>query len=352
MKKKKSAAAATSGPAQALHDAHTAYLLEQLVGEGFEALVEQLLDLALAEAEALRLEQMVTRKTIKAVARTYAIELDLRGGIPELVGEVARALHAHPIHVHTKVSDLITPRRFEDAVDHVLGLKSLRRRLIEELISSPLYESIASELLYNGIRDYLVRSGEQVKIPGAASALRLGRAVVKRATASFEDALGEGIKRHIGRSVGSVSQKTAQALIDGAHDAELREAAMASWQHVRKLKLGALREDVTALDVEELFVTLYEWWKEFRGTPFLGAMIDTGVETFYEKYGEHTLAELLEDLGIDRAQMRAEAMRFAPRVLKEMHAAKRLEPLVRELLAPFYRSGAVERVLAATWRRL
>lgn len=341
MKKTKTVA----GPAAALLDAHTAFVLDQLIGEGFEPLIEQLLDLVLAEAEALRLEQLVTRKTIKAVVRTYVVELHLGGGIPELVGDVARALHAHPIHEHTRVGDLVTPRRFEQFVEHALSLKSMRRRLVEELIASPLYESMASELLYNGIRDYLARTGEQVKIPGAASAFKLGRAVVKRATASFEDALEDGVKRHIGRSVGSVSKKTAQGLIDGAHDAELREAALESWRHLRKLPLGTLREDVSARNVEEGFVALYEWWKEFRDTPFLGAMIEAGVETFYDKYGDHTLAGLLEDFGIDRTRMRGEALRFAPHVLKEMHAAHRLEPLVRALLEPFYRSGAVERAL-------
>lgn len=334
-----------TSPADLLLDAHVAFVLDQLVGEGFEALIDQLLDLALAEADVAKLDQMVTRDVIKATARTYAIELDLQGGIPELVGDVARALHAHPIHETTRLGDLLSQRRVEDLLDHVLALKALRRRLIEEIIESPLYEDIASDLLYNGIRDYLARSGEGVKIPGAASAFKLGRAVVKRATAGFEDALEDGIKRHIGRSVGSVSQKTAGALMDGTHDASLRSAALASWQRIRKLRIGELREDVTALDIEELFVTLYECWKELRGTRFLGAMIDAGVDAFFDKYGEQTLSDLLADLGIDRVLMRHEALRFAPRVLEKLNSAGRLEPLVRELLAPFYRSGAVERVI-------
>lgn len=334
-----------STPADALLDAHVDFVLDRLVGDGFEPLIDQLLDLALAEAEKWPLEQMVSRDTIKATARTYAIELDLQGGIPELVGDVARALHAHPIHDKTRLGDLVTPRRFEDLLDHVLALKALRRRLVDGLISSPLYENIASDLLYNGIRDYLARSTAQVNIPGAASAFKLGRAVVKRATAGFEDAVEDGIKRHIGRSVGSVSRKTAQSLVDGAHDDALREEILDSWQRVRKLHIGELREDLSALDVEELFVTLYEWWKELRTTPFIGALIDAGVETFYDKYGEQTLAELLEDLGIDRGLMRHEALRFAPQVLARLHKGKRLAPLVRALLAPFYASGAVERVL-------
>jgi hypothetical protein len=216
------------------------------------------------------------------------------------------------------------------------------------VIASPLYQRIASDLLYNGIRDYLARSNLGDNIPGARSALKLGRAVVKRATAGFEDVMEDGLKRHIGRSVGSVSQKTAQSLLDGDHDDALREVAIDSWQRLRNLSIGELREDLSALDVEELFVTLYECWKELRGTPFIAAMIETGIDTFFDKYGEASLAELLEDLGIDRQIMLREAMRFAPHVLAQLHAADKLAPTVRRLLEPFYRSGKVEKILAAS----
>lgn len=334
-----------AGPAQALLDAHVAFTVEQLSGKGLASLIENLLGFALDQASGIVLQEVVTPEMIKATARAYAIELDLGGGIPELIGDIARALHAHPIHARTRLSDLISQRRFEDLLDHALALKSIRRRLIGELIRSPLYESIASELLYNGIRDYLARSHIADGIPGARSALRLGRAMVKRATAGFEDAMEDSLKRHIGHSLGVVSQKTAQPLLDGAHDEALREVALDSWRRLRALSIGELREDLSALDVEELFVTLYECWKELRTTPFIGAMIDTGIDAFFDKYGEQTLANLLEDLGIDRALMLAEAMRFAPHVLTQLHSAGRLEPAIRHGLEPFYRSGRVEQVL-------
>lgn len=350
-RKKTRGAAATDAPAhgvaQALLDAQVAFVLERLLhAPQFTPMLDTLLDAALEDAAQLVLEQVVTRDMIKATARTCAVELDLQGGIPALVGEVARALHAHPMHGNTRLCDLISPRRFEDLLDHVLALKSLRRRLVDELLGSPLYESIASDLLYNGIRDYLARTEAPGGIPGARSALKLGRAVVRRATAGFEDALEEGIKRHIGRSVGRVSRQTAQPLVDGEHDGALREGALDSWRRLRELSLGELREDLSALDVEELFVTLYECWKELRHAPIIAALIDSAIDTFFDRYGQQALAALLQDLGVERALMRREALRLAPQVFARLHAAGRLEPALRRLLEPFYRSGAVERVLS------
>lgn len=344
MAAKKSRAATTV--ADALLEAHVRHVIDELTGPGFMGRVAVLLDAGLADAKALTLNDVVTRDMIKGVARAYAIELDLGPGIPELVGDVARALHAHPIHDATKLSDLVPDRRFDDLLDHALALKSVRRRLVEEVIASPLYESFASDLLLNGIRDYLARGAMSGVIPGARSAMKLGKAMVSRARPGLEDVVEEQLRRYIGKSVASVSQKSAQPLIDGEHDAALREVALDSWQRIRSSTIGSLREDLSSLELEELFVTLYEWWKEMRHAPFVGAMIDAGIDGFFDKYGDLPLPDLLEDIGITRGMLLREAERFAPPVIRVLHEQGLLERSVRREFEEFYRSGAVEAVLA------
>lgn len=335
-------------PAQALLDAHVAFYLARIRSEqGLAALLVQWLDLFLEEAATLTLDDAISRDTIKATARTYAIELDPGPGIPELIGEIAQRLHAHPVHDHTELGELLPQARFEDLLAYALAQRSVRARLVRGFVASPLYEQIVSELLYNGIRDYLARSTAASHIPGARSALKLGRAVVGLAGGALERAAEDSIKQYIARSVGSVSERTAQSLIAGAHDPALFDAAAASWRGIRKTRVGELRQDLSALELEELFVTLYEWWKQLRQTPFIAAMIDAGIDGFFDKYGPTPLAELLADIGIDRARMLAEAQRFAPEVLSRLDTQGRLQGLLRRGLAPFYESGEVEAVLAA-----
>lgn len=333
-------------PAEALLQAHVDFMLEDLSGTGLTGLIESVLDELLQDAAGITLEQAVTRDMIKATARTYAIELDLKGGIPELIGEIARALHSHPIHGRTRLSDLMPDQRIRELLDHALALKSVRAGIVSSVIRSPLYESFASELLYNGIREYLGSNAITRGIPGARSAMKLGKAMVSRATASFDGAIEDGIKRHIGRSVTTISERTAQSLMDGEHDEALRDGVLESWRQLRGTQLGDWVGQLSPTEVEELFVTLYETWRELRGTEFIGAMIDTGIDTFFDKYAAASLAELLEDLGITRSIMLAEAMRFAPHVIAALHERGLLEPSIHRLLKRFYQSGRVEKVLA------
>lgn len=347
---KKSRKPKLSPTAAALLDAHVAFVIDELVGAGLGGLIESVLDGLLADASQITLEQAVTRDMIKATARTYAIELDLKGGIPELVGEIARTLHAHPVHADTRLSDLISDRGVAELLDQALALKTVRARFVGELIASPVYENFASELLYNGIRDYIASNAITRGIPGARAAMSLGKAMVSRATAGFEGAIEDGIKRHIGRTVASVSARTAQPLIDGDHDDALRDLALETWGSVRRTRLADWVGQLSSVEVEELFVGLYQTWRELRGTLFISAMIEAGIDAFFDKYGAATLAELLEDLGITRSIMLAEAMRFGPHVIAALHAQGLVEPFVRRLLAGFYTSGAAEQVIGRTAR--
>ncbi|MGV2480830.1 UNVERIFIED_CONTAM: hypothetical protein IGO34_28980, partial [Salmonella enterica subsp. enterica serovar Weltevreden] len=89
-------------PAEALLDAHVQFVIDELTSEVLEELIEQEVDAGLATAAKLTLNAVVTRDMIKAAALTYAADLELGGGLPELVGEIARAIYEHPVHEQTR----------------------------------------------------------------------------------------------------------------------------------------------------------------------------------------------------------------------------------------------------------
>src|SRR5690242_3638303 len=92
--------------AEALLDAHVRFVLDQLEGKSLQSLIEREIDALLDGAEHLTLGGAVTPQMIKDTVRHYAVELELGGGIPELVGEVARVIYAHELHDHTRLVDL------------------------------------------------------------------------------------------------------------------------------------------------------------------------------------------------------------------------------------------------------
>lgn len=338
-----------SSVAEQLLDAHVRYMIEQLTGDGLRALIESELDALLADAAKLRLRDVVSAKTIRQTAHTYAVEIEMGGGLPPLVAEIARVLYAHEVHARTAAKDIVSHERYTEAVDKLLELKSLREKLLRAAATSPIYIAFASELLYHGIRGYLARGTEATRgIPGAGSMMKLGRSVLSKASPGLETTLDESLKRYVARSVEVTARASAELVLKHLSDDALRSMARQIWDHVKFEPIGRLREDVGSDDVEDLFVIGYEYWRELRKTELYGTLIDAGIDAFFIAYGDVPLTVLLDDLGITREIMLAEALRYGPQVLQVLKRRKLLDGIVRRQLEGFYRSGAVERIVGAT----
>ncbi|SFF65035.1 hypothetical protein SAMN04488120_11722 [Fontimonas thermophila] len=335
--------------AEALLEAHVEYLMDRLTGPTFADFLAQELDALLDEAGRLTLEEVVTPTMIKRTARRYASEIELGGGLPELVAAVARAVYAHRIHDRTALKDIVSHARWTEAIDKLLEFKSLREKLVRTVVTSPIYTAFASDLLYQGIKDYLSRSGELTRsIPGARSVMKLGRSVINKASPGIEATLDENLRKYVTRSVEATARRSAEAVLRHLDDAGLRKMAREIWDRIKFEPIGTLRADITADDVEELFVIGYEYWRELRRTEFYTGLIEAGIDAFFDAYGSQPLTVLLDDLGIDRDTILTECLHYAPHVLTQLKRKKVLRAFVRRQLEGFYRSGAVERVLAAS----
>jgi hypothetical protein len=89
----------------------------------------------------------------------------------------------------------------------------------------------------------------------------------------------------------------------------------------------------------------YESWRELRETEFVRAIIDAGIDTFFDNYSQTTLFDLLGEVGIDEDIMIQQAMRFGPPVIRVLHERGMLEALFRRQLEGFYGSPEVAAIL-------
>jgi hypothetical protein len=340
---------ANTGLADALLDAHVAFLVEQFTGEGLRDLIAMHLDALLVDASRLKLKEVVTAKMIKDTARTYAAEIELGAGLPELVSGIASALYAHKIHDRTALKDVVVHARYEEFVDKILELESLREKLVRAAATSPIYIAFASDLLYHGIKGYIARGSEITRgVPGAGSVMKLGRSMLNKASPGIENALDDNLRKYVAKSVEATSRTSAEFVLEHLNEDALRKMTREIWDKLKFEHFGSLRDDIAKDDIEDLFVIGYEFWRELRTTEIYATLIDAGIDVFFDMYGDLTLTALLDEIGVTRDIMLDEAMHYAPHVLKVLKRKKLLEPLVRRGLEGFYRSGAVEQVLAAS----
>lgn len=340
-------ASAPAPLADQLLDAQVQWTRERLQGDGFGPELDEGIDAFLSGAAKLKLKAVVAPAEVKAVARRYAVELKPGGEIPALVGEIWRKLYVHKVHERTRLSDLLPDEMFEEFLDKLLELRTLRETLIHEAISNPIYAELISRLLFDGVRDYVAGSEVTKKIPGASRALRLGKAVVRRARPQLGEQVEEQLRAFARRNTEQQLRNSEAFLNEMFEGEQLRELVLDLWHEHKDLTVSSLRDFAGSRDGEELFVIGYEYWLHFRQTEFFGSLLDAGVDAFYARHGNTPVPELLDAIGVTPGMLSDEARRFGPPALRALDKAGLLEPMIRRQLEPFYRSEAVMALLPA-----
>ena len=155
----------------------------------------------------------------------------------------------------------------------------------------------------------------------------------------------ENLKGYIRNSIKPLLKQSEHFLLEKLEDARIRETAKAVWAKLKTHKLAEVREAISSGDIEDFFVIGYEYWRELRKTTYYREMIGTGIDAFFDKYGDVSLAELLEEMGMTRELLLGEALRFGPPVLQTLKKKKLIEPAVRRHLQDFYQSAAARELI-------
>ncbi|MES1939037.1 hypothetical protein T5B8_02270 [Salinisphaera sp. T5B8] len=332
--------------AQALLDAHVAYITARLQGPALETELRRRVDWVLADAARLRLADVVSEASIKRTAIDYAADMKLGGGIPVLVGEIAAAIYAHPIHEQTRLEEVLPDREFEELLDKLLEMQRLRDEVIHHSVANPVFANLVAQLLYSGLRGYLSQGKRLAfRVPGARSALKVTRAVVDRASPRLGAAVEAGIRDYVDRNTRAGMQASEAYLHEAFESEELRQAVLDFWDDHKHRTVASVGEFAGQLDIEELFVIGYEYWQRLRRTRVYRELIEHGVEVFFDTYRDTTLTELLDDIGVTREMIVRDGLRFVPQVVAALQAKGLLEPALRRHLEGFYRSEAVAEIL-------
>ncbi len=331
----------------ALLDAHVDFIVKEMTSARLQPYIESRLDILLGFAQQLRLNEVVTPQMIKETARRYACEVELSVAIPEMAAAVGQAAHAHPVHRLTKLGDLLPDRHLQELVDKCLEMRQVRDSVVHEVVNNPLYANLMTDILLQTLKKHFGLLTDARESRGAKQWLGFSLKFMGASTPQISVLIEDAAREFVSQAFSSLLHEGEGLLIDSMESGILRDAVLDVWQQLRDRTTGSFRDMISALDVEEFFVIMYDYWHELRRTEFYAAFIDSGIDVFFERYGDATLADILLEVGITRELMLDDALRFGPHVIKVLKRKKILEVLVRNELAPFYRSGQVEKIVAA-----
>lgn len=328
--------------AQRLLEAHVAFHVRELRGPGFAALVEHEIDAALAAAGRLTLDQVVTREHVKAVAAKYVARFDLPGAIPDVVGEIALRLRAHPAN-EVALGDVVPRRHVAAAANKIGELRAVREWLAVQITESPSVQAwLAGYLraLMAGAVDSNLRLAK--KVPGVSLGLSLGGKLAGGAVREADQRTREMAEQ----AAVAILQRSRENILTSMTDEDVEAAVLEVWDAASDRPVRELLDAIADDDLIDAASIVYDGWLDVRGADYLAALIDTGVDYIFDTYGAMTLDALLLEFGIERADLVEEALRFAPGAIAALDDAGVLAETLRRQLARFYESDDARAILA------
>lgn len=338
------------GLAQRLLDAHVAHEMAALRGVRFLDLVTGEIDFALRSAAELTLDQVMPRELIKEVALKYVSSFRLPGAIPEVAGALATRLKAHPAN-ETPLGEVVSRPRIDELVEALVEMRTLRRELLRSLADNSGIQAGVGTVVRGTARGAL-DTGRRLadNVPGGSFGFSLAERVAGRVAGSVRGtqvgaAVDQNARELAERGAGALLGYLTDTAASSVTDDEVHAALLEIWD---ALATRPVREIADLIDDEQLvalFVGLYQVWLDIRDSDYLRALVDTGVDFFFDTYGGFTLDRLLEEWGLGRDDLIEEALRFGPPVIETLAEAGVLEQLVRRRLASFYESAEARALL-------
>lgn len=325
-----------------LLDAHVAHEVRQLRGERFAQLVSREVEHALADASRLTLDRVMDRASVKAVAGKYVETFRLPAAIPEIAGEIATRLRSHPAN-DVPLGELVGRPAVEEVVAVLAEMRSVRVQILRGLATSATLQAGMGGLVH-GLAAGAVGSGRRLakRVPLVSTGVTVAEKVAGGALAGVDQRSRELAEQAARLLLGYLGDNMASSVSDD----ELRTAVLEVWDALATRPVREFLDLISDEDLIDLFVAAFQVWLDLRGSGYVTALVDSGVDFFFDTYGSTTLDRLLEEFGLGRDDLVEEALRFGPPVIEALAETGLLDALVRRHLEAFYLSPEAQELLA------
>jgi len=322
--------------AQQLLDAQTAFWLNDLNPSRLEPLVRQELEFIYEKLDTITLRQSVDEDKVKATAQRYATEMEIAGAIPELFGEIANIIYEHPHNDTTLIGDIVSDYVATELLEKIFERKSLLDHAVSNIRESQPFQAFISDLVFTAAKNYLFETNQLMKVQPLSSGItRLRQWFQDKAPAMSENMSG------LGKQLSQNSVTNSIRLVQNTLDNDLyRDSALNStlalWDDLKAWPISYFKKYFTETDLQELLVMGYEFWLDLRHTDFMKSLIDSGVQFFFDKYGEESLQSITGEMGVTEDMIISEILNYAPDLAQLAVKEGIAETIIRRHLQRFY----------------
>lgn len=331
-----------------LLEAHVEHELARFRGKQVEQSIRETVATLFKWLKTVTLRELISAEQIIELIARNVVEPPLPGEITELASVMSRRVLAAPQNAHTALKDICPRSAYDAAVAKIASMHGARAAFIHRLVTSSVYAAQISDVLYTGIKDYLLTENILAqKVPGLASLIKFGKYAVNKTMGTLEAAVEKTVKSYIEANLANTLRRSEKSINEHFSEAHIVDMGARLWDGLAPTHLSDFARFVDAGDMDDGVALGVDFWQHFRKTRYFSAIYGDLVLAFYERHGDSTLSQLALRFGVTQKRVVTELVQLLTPVLASAAARALLEQLIRDRLEKFYRSAPAIKLIGA-----
>ena len=335
----------TDSRAQRLLDAQVAWLLKELEGDRLAAAIATDVDELLAIGARATLAELVDAEAVKALLRLVLASAPAGAAASTLVRVAADAAYDGPDRPFT-IEEVISRDHLEALLEELLERADVIGAVLDRVAESPLAAGLGARIVTRVVGDVLAANRAVAeRIPGLGSLVSLGNTMAGAAGSLAGRQLEGLVGDTAGKGATLAMRRLNKVLVETLKDPTAKDAALQVYDLYAQQPVDQVRRTGSREDTQRLAGLIQDIVIEGAAAEPVLALSDALVDGFFAAYGALPTTTLVEDLGIGRDDLVAQARRLVPPLVGRIVASGDAERLVRARLSPFFASPEVAAIL-------
>ncbi len=239
----------------------------------------------------------------------------------------------------TTLESLVPKEEYDNLISHYAQFEKLRADVIRIILDSPIYSTLISDVLYHGIKDYVM--GENIvskKVPGMSALMKAGAKSLNKALPKLEAAAESTIKKFISGNLRNTVELSERILNNALSDDNIKNIADHFWDAVSEKDFSKFKSYVTEEDIDRSVSLGTALWSDIRQADYLHNMIRQVVTHVMAELGDRTIYDIVNQLGYTEEYIVGELEQIMPGALGKAAVREYIELRVDANLDDFYSS--------------
>lgn len=328
-----------------LLEAHVRFSLKSYQGRQLDKKISDNVDAIFEYFSDITAKDVVDKERITDTIRSVLFDAPLQPQVLDMVYSMLLAAVDLDLVHKTAVKDVLSKDSYDLVANRIAQSAVMRKKIIAQSMDSALYTELISDVLYNGIKGYLLDENFLVKMPGVSSLIKASKWGLSKSMPGLEASVEATTKPYIHANIKRTIKLSKTILERELDEPGLKRIADGMWKKMRNRKLSTLTRSLDEHSCDELIGFGEQLWEDIRSSDFPKQISAQLVEFWLENYGDQTIIEILDSVGIGKQGVIAQLQSYAPEIIHNALDSGYLESRIRAQLTPFYESQEFKKIL-------